>query len=423
MFLTVILVGMVVMVTSEYFLHKQNKVTEAMVGDKVTLPCRLEDKSGPLQWTRDGFGLGTRRNLPGFPRLYMGGKDMTRDWDLVIEDVEVGDQAVYECQVGHLRSRTRLVVNIPSTDSVIYGPHIVLQPQSVHARQGETVHMSCLAKSHPPPSYTWYKVGDTKVYSFASTLITTATNTSEGSYYCLARTNSSTSATSNLAKLLIIRRPVIISKQTQYGSLNTTARVSCVSNYTEEETRTSWRFKEEEIVKATEEEKYAVRNNVKDNVIENILTIYNATQEDFGVYTCSMENSLGSDEKDILLINKDLVGDLHVLHLVLSILGCLSCIAVVLVAFKCFHNFRKYRPGQLGNGRSVNCLLIHSLTQIIFLLIVYALEKFSEFLAQQLFNTFFWGLNTPSSCSTYHPDFKPHPQMFLTFSNHFLNVF
>ena len=92
--------------------------------------------------------------------------------------------------------------------------------------------------------------------------------------------------------------------QTQYGSLNTTARVSCVSNYTEEETRTSWRFKEEEIVKATEEEKYAVKNNVKDNVIENILTIYNATQEDFGVYTCSMENSLGSDEKDILLINK-----------------------------------------------------------------------------------------------------------------------
>ena len=45
--------------------------------------------------------------------------DTAGDWDLVIEDVEVGDEAVYECQVGHLKSRTRLVVNIPSTESVI----------------------------------------------------------------------------------------------------------------------------------------------------------------------------------------------------------------------------------------------------------------------------------------------------------------
>ena len=53
-----------------------------------------------------------------------------------------------------------------------------------------------------------------------------------------------------------------------------------------------------------EEDKYAVKNNVIDNVIETILTIYNATQEDFGVYTCTMENNLGSDKKDILLIDK-----------------------------------------------------------------------------------------------------------------------
>ena len=92
-------------------------------------------------------------------------------------------------------------------------PLIILQPQSVHAKQGETVHMTCQADAHPPPKYTWHRLGDTEVYSFTSLLIITATNTSEGSYYCLARTSSSTSARSNLGQLLILRRPVIGSKQ------------------------------------------------------------------------------------------------------------------------------------------------------------------------------------------------------------------
>ena len=40
---------------------------------QVYLPCVVGNMTGPLQWTRDGFGLGTRRTLPGFPRFYMGG--------------------------------------------------------------------------------------------------------------------------------------------------------------------------------------------------------------------------------------------------------------------------------------------------------------------------------------------------------------
>ena len=32
---------------------------------EVVLPCRVEDKEGLLQWTKDDFGLGTKRDLPG----------------------------------------------------------------------------------------------------------------------------------------------------------------------------------------------------------------------------------------------------------------------------------------------------------------------------------------------------------------------
>ena len=40
----------------------------AAEGEHVTLPCRVENKVGPLQWTRDDFGLGLNRNLKGFER-------------------------------------------------------------------------------------------------------------------------------------------------------------------------------------------------------------------------------------------------------------------------------------------------------------------------------------------------------------------
>jgi hypothetical protein len=47
----------------------------AIVGSRVTLPCRVINKTGVLQWTKDDFGLGTHRNLSGFDRYSMIGSD------------------------------------------------------------------------------------------------------------------------------------------------------------------------------------------------------------------------------------------------------------------------------------------------------------------------------------------------------------
>ncbi|QQP40471.1 Uncharacterized protein FKW44_014517, partial [Caligus rogercresseyi] len=47
----------------------------AIRGEHVTLPCRVVNKKGELQWTRDGFGLGVERNLTGFSRYHMIGSD------------------------------------------------------------------------------------------------------------------------------------------------------------------------------------------------------------------------------------------------------------------------------------------------------------------------------------------------------------
>ena len=45
------------------------------VGEHVTLPCRVVNKRGVLQWTRDDFGLGSDRGLEGFKRYTMTGSD------------------------------------------------------------------------------------------------------------------------------------------------------------------------------------------------------------------------------------------------------------------------------------------------------------------------------------------------------------
>ena len=54
---------------------RQPEDQTAIVGHKVTLPCRVVNKVGVLQWTKDDFGLGTHRNLSGFERYSMIGSD------------------------------------------------------------------------------------------------------------------------------------------------------------------------------------------------------------------------------------------------------------------------------------------------------------------------------------------------------------
>ena len=60
----------------------------ATVGEHVTLPCRVSDRRGVLQWTRDDFGLGSDRMLDGFSRYTMtGSDDEGRDFEIVFASV------------------------------------------------------------------------------------------------------------------------------------------------------------------------------------------------------------------------------------------------------------------------------------------------------------------------------------------------
>lgn len=52
---------------------------------QVTLPCRVENKIGVIQWTRDGFGLGDTRDLSGYSRYKLIGSDDESEWNQLKE--------------------------------------------------------------------------------------------------------------------------------------------------------------------------------------------------------------------------------------------------------------------------------------------------------------------------------------------------
>ncbi|KAL0810397.1 hypothetical protein ABMA28_010542 [Loxostege sticticalis] len=130
----------------------------AVVGSRVTLPCRVENKAGQLQWTKDDFGLGTHRHLNGYERYKMIGSDEEGDYSLDIKEVTLDDDALYQCQVSSgprgeppIRSRyARLIVLTPPD------PPKILQGPVLQAVEDSEVNLECVSVGGKPAAeITW----------------------------------------------------------------------------------------------------------------------------------------------------------------------------------------------------------------------------------------------------------------------------
>ncbi|XP_076325674.1 irregular chiasm C-roughest protein-like isoform X2 [Tachypleus tridentatus] len=123
----------------------------AIIGDTIVLPCRVLHKKGSLQWTRDGFGLGSERSLAGFPRYSMVGSDEEGDFSLQITNVSLEDDAVFQCQVGAsdmvkgIRSRSAVfTVYVPPE------PPRILQQDYMETTAGMLVELTCESNGGKP---------------------------------------------------------------------------------------------------------------------------------------------------------------------------------------------------------------------------------------------------------------------------------
>ncbi|XP_069956837.1 irregular chiasm C-roughest protein isoform X2 [Cherax quadricarinatus] len=131
--------------------------TTAKHGESVILSCKVADRRGTVQWTKDGFGLGTDEELQGFSRYRMEVDDSDGVYNLHIQPVLVEDDAVYQCQVGgaegerHLKSASaKLTVHFPPKDSDDQVYLDKLSPMETTA--GSPVRITCEAGLSTPAS-------------------------------------------------------------------------------------------------------------------------------------------------------------------------------------------------------------------------------------------------------------------------------
>lgn len=101
--------------------------TSVIQGQTVVLKCAVENRVGQIQWVKDGFALGYDRNIPGFATYSIIGNDF-REYNLMIVNTQLEDDADFQCQVGpggsneaRLTASAKLTVLVPCEVPVIQG--------------------------------------------------------------------------------------------------------------------------------------------------------------------------------------------------------------------------------------------------------------------------------------------------------------
>lgn len=292
------LIGMISMVFGQQqFFTKEPTDVEATQGGKVVLPCQVQNKVGVLQWTRDGFGLGQNRSLPGFPSMRMVGRDPNKDWNLEIVPVRLEDEGIYQCQVtsGHssvppIRSSTaHLVVLIPS------GPPTIINKSSLTMTEGVEAAVICESEGGKPAAQLEWRVSGVKIknintetektagtvtFKTKTTLRLVPTKTIDGtSISCvISSTGSSTSA-----KLNVIYKPVVkISHDKTTITEGDTLMLSCDADAKPESFLYIWSLNNKEIS----------RGDNENFIMEKITRHHNNA-----MVTCTAENSVGRGEE------------------------------------------------------------------------------------------------------------------------------
>jgi len=137
---------------SQYFLSTPQNTT-VTAGHHTRLTCSIGNMAGTCQWSKDGFALGTDRNLPGYSRYMMG---MENNCDLSIDPVLPLDEGIYQCQAsgGHgvapiISKPVKLTVNSePGQPYIIQGREIDV----MKVKDGEEVELQCESQGGRPPS-------------------------------------------------------------------------------------------------------------------------------------------------------------------------------------------------------------------------------------------------------------------------------
>ena len=144
--------------------------------------CRVEDRQGEVQWTKDGFGLDVTRDLSGYPRYKMIGADsagikytlfisfgnkknykkaflslnkfifsFTGEYSLEISNIQIDDDAIYECQI----LATNVLPSMRSKSATINvlvppNPPLILNGNALNTTEDTEISLECYSSGGRP---------------------------------------------------------------------------------------------------------------------------------------------------------------------------------------------------------------------------------------------------------------------------------
>ncbi|VVC38576.1 Fibronectin type III,Immunoglobulin-like domain,Immunoglobulin C1-set,Immunoglobulin/major [Cinara cedri] len=139
------------------------KDVNAREGANVTLNCEIDDISGDVQWTKDGLALGYAAEIPGHPRHSMVIDSGNGVYNLLVRNVTIMDDALYQCQVSPgpatgskpIRSSARLSVLMPPTSIKIEDDN---SDSTLEVKENHEVTIECVARNSKPAStIMWFR--------------------------------------------------------------------------------------------------------------------------------------------------------------------------------------------------------------------------------------------------------------------------
>merc|ERR1719376_2078437 len=225
---------------------------------------------------------------------------------------------------------------------VKYGPTIVQQPRTTAGDNMSPATLFCAVDGNPKPKYHWTKGQSREIISQTQNLTVSVTDETVGTYFCHAEVSGYAAITSNPAEVLMTGKPNISSNPVQRGVVGDNVHIDCAAVTIPGPGKVVWRFHSTVIEENNSH--YRIIESFIEHGIRSTLVIRQALETDFGPYTCTVNNTHGIAEMEIVLQQQ------RPIPLQMILIAVFSAVIFVLVFIILLILFRKRCCNDFGAG-------------------------------------------------------------------------